>query len=151
MDKILPSEGKDFLVAGDLRCPEQPGLVMIHTVFFLEHNRLGISQICSSTMTPLCFRIARALSESNKMKTYIDSKTNGNEQKKDDIYFRLARKILVASYQHIIYAEYLPVVLGNDYMTQFDLWSKLNEESNYNEETDPTLTNEFSTFAYRSI
>ena len=132
LDTVLPSDGKDYLVAGDMRCPEQPGLLIIHTIFFLEHNR-----------------IATILSESQPMKAYLETKARGNDRLKSDIIYKLTRKILVACYQHIVYNDYLPAVLGDELMSEFDLWPSYAATSDYDENVDATLTNEFSTFAYR--
>mgnify|MGYP002042226069 FL=1 len=73
----------------------------------------------------------------------------GDEERKDDFIFEQTRKIMMATFQHIVYTEYLPLVLGEKYMTEFDLNTKEDTYSTYNSSIDPTIMNEFATFAYR--
>ena len=73
----------------------------------------------------------------------------GDEERKDDFIFEHTRKIMMATFQHIVYTEYLPLVLGEKYMTEFDLNTREDTFSKYNPSIDPTIINEFATFAYR--
>mgnify|MGYP001344424434 FL=1 len=73
----------------------------------------------------------------------------GDEERKDDFIFEQTRKIMMATFQHIVYTEYLPLVLGEKYMTEFNLNTKEDTYSTYNSSIDPTIMNEFATFAYR--
>ena len=72
----------DCFFAGDFRVNEQLNLIVLHTLFMREHNRL-----------------AEKLAELNP----------GWE---DERLFQKARKINVAQYQHIVYKEWLPIILG---------------------------------------
>ena len=56
---------------------------------------------------------------------------------------------MMATFQHIVYTEYLPLVLGEKYMTEFALNTKEDTYTTYNSSIDPTIMNEFATFAYR--
>ncbi|CAH1257377.1 PXDN [Branchiostoma lanceolatum] len=106
--------------AGDVRVNEQPGLTSMHTVFLREHNR-----------------IARQLSTINRL-------WNG------DRVFLETRKIVGALMQKIVYGEDLPHVLGPDAMVRFNL--SLTEDGfyqGYDENANPTISNAFSTAAYR--
>ncbi|XP_078588034.1 chorion peroxidase-like [Branchiostoma floridae x Branchiostoma japonicum] len=106
--------------AGDVRVNEQPGLTSMHTVFLREHNR-----------------IARQLSTLNPL---------WNE----DRVFLETRKIIGALMQKIVYGEDLPNVLGPDAMAKFNL--SLTENGfyhGYDENANPTISNAFSTAAYR--
>ena len=73
----------------------------------------------------------------------------GDEERKDDFIFEQTRKIMMATFQHIVYTEYLPLVLGEKYMTEFNLNTKEDTYTTYNSSIDPTIMNEFATFAYR--
>lgn len=42
-----PNSGPDFYVAGDIRANEVVGLVAMHGLWFLEHNRVSIFHIMS--------------------------------------------------------------------------------------------------------
>nr|CAD7198913.1 unnamed protein product [Timema douglasi] len=68
----------------------------------------------------------------------------------DETLFQEARRIVVGEIQHITYNEFLPLILGRDYMDRFDLTPK---ESGYSRLYDDTLnagiTNVFSTAAFR--
>merc|ERR1712018_144397 len=77
-------------IAGDQRVNEQIGLTSHHTLWLREHNRL-----------------ARALESLN---------THWDEER----VFQEARRIVIAQWQHIIYSQWLPILLGRNYMTTFD-------------------------------
>jgi peroxidase len=67
---------------GDSRVNEQPLLSVMHTIWLREHNRIAEN----------LFRI-------------VPGQT-------DEFYFQHARRIVIAEMQHIIYNEYLPVIIG---------------------------------------
>jgi peroxidase len=95
-------------------------LAVLHTVFMREHNR-----------------IARQLVTTNSHWT-------------DERIYQESRRILNAEYQHIIYNEFLPVLLGHQYMSSFGLLPLTSGFSrDYSDSFDPSVTNEFSTAAYR--
>ncbi|XP_078669493.1 chorion peroxidase-like isoform X1 [Branchiostoma floridae x Branchiostoma belcheri] len=106
--------------AGDVRVNEQPGLTSMHTVFLREHNR-----------------IARQLSVLNPLWN-------------NDRVFLETRKIVGGLMQKIVYGEDLPSVLGPEVMVKFNL--SLTDDGfyhGYDENANPTISNAFSTAAYR--
>ena len=112
--------GAHCVVAGDSRVNEQPGLTAIHTVFMREHNRVA--------------------SELKRL----------NPSWSDDALFQEARRIVIAEYQHITYNEWLPIILGSDYMSSFDMNTRQNGLSfDYSPNINPSITNEFATAAFR--
>ena len=61
----------------------------------------------------------------------------------DEDLYQNARRINIAQYQSVTYGQYLPAVLGPDF-------NELNADgSSYKSSTDPSMTNEFATAAYR--
>ena len=71
-------------VSGDTRPSENLGLTGVHTLFMREHNR-----------------IAKQLALVNPTWS-------------DDALFNEARRILIGIYQHIIYSQWIPSVIGNN-------------------------------------
>ena len=65
----------------------------------------------------------------------------------DELLFQEARKIVGAEMQNIAYGEYLPTILGVDYMQKYDL--VVAEESTYDGSVDPSISNAFATSAFR--
>ncbi|XP_023215778.1 uncharacterized protein LOC111618468 [Centruroides sculpturatus] len=99
--ELLPADTDDFdcrgsgksrcFLSGDVRVNENAGLVVMHTIWVREHNR-----------------IARTLASLNP---HWD----------DDQLFEEARRIVGAELQHITYHELLPTFLGQNIMDKYDL------------------------------
>ncbi|CAG2209010.1 PXDN [Mytilus edulis] len=64
--------------------------------------------------------------------------------------YKEARKIMSAVYQHIVYTEYVPAVIGQDVMLRYGLKStQYGHNTMYNPKTDATTSNVFATAAIR--
>ncbi|XP_037085353.1 peroxidase-like protein, partial [Pollicipes pollicipes] len=116
----MPCRAAVCFRAGDTRVNEQSGLAVMHTVFVREHNRIA----------------------GHLIKRYP---TWGDEE-----LFQEARRILTAEWQHIIYNEWLPAVVGFDYADEHGLLPLQSGFSNYYDaDIDPSMSNSFSTAAFR--
>ncbi len=105
---------------GDARVNEHALLVVMHTIWMREHNR-----------------VARLL---RKLNTHWD----------DERLFQESRRIVVAQYQHIVYKEWMPLIIGTSYMNSFELWPLSKGYSNsYMDSFDPRITNEFAGAGFR--
>jgi len=112
--------GRDCFMAGDSRVNEQPSLAVIHTVWMREHNRLAL-------------RLAKL-----------------NPHWSDETIYQEARRIVAAQMQHIVYNEWLPIVLGKRCMEDNDLLPRRSGyASDYDPGLDATISNEFATAAFR--
>jgi hypothetical protein len=106
--------------AGDSRATENPGLSVLHTVMVREHNRIA-----------------------GQLQTF-------NRQWDDERLYMTSRKITGAIWQHVIYNEYLPRVLGWNAINLYGL-NLLTEGfyEGYDSNCNAGIFNEFSTAAYR--
>ncbi len=96
-------------LAGDVRVNEQVALTTMHTLFFREHNRV--------------VKILKSL----------------NPHWDEERLYQEARRVVIAEWQNIVYAEYLPKILGPDYSMY----------SGYDSSADASIANVFATAAYR--
>ena len=110
----------EFGILGDGRVNEQPNLAVMHTLFLREHNR-----------------VARKLGEINP-------------QWEDETLFQESRRIVVAEWQHIVYNEWLPILLGQENMDRFGLYPLTKGFSHsYKTHFDPRIKNSFAAAAFR--
>lgn len=108
------TDGNLCFLSGDRRVNNEPMTMALHNLFFREHNR-----------------IADALSAVHPNWT-------------DEILFQEARRIVVAEMQHIAYGEYLPKVLGDDYMERYSLKPLQNGTAQYSRNVNPNTRNGFA-------
>lgn len=105
---------------GDGRTNQIISLVVIHILFAREHNR-----ICD------------ILSQLNHHWT-------------DEKLYQEARRIVIAELQHIVYNEYLPILIGKEQTHSFGLHVRNSGwADDYNSEVNPAVTNEFTGAAFR--
>ncbi|XP_022085826.1 peroxidasin homolog [Acanthaster planci] len=107
-------------LAGDVRAAEQPGLTSIHTILLRQHNR-----------------IAKRLSELNP-------------DWDDETYYNEARRICIAMWQHVVYNEYLPPLMGSQNMAKHGL--RVHPDTffyGYDPYLNPGVFNVFAAAAYR--
>ncbi|XP_047476099.1 LOW QUALITY PROTEIN: peroxidasin homolog [Penaeus chinensis] len=106
--------------AGDDRVNEQPGLTSMHTLWLRVHNHL-----------------ARQLASFNP---HWD----------DETIYQESRRVVSALVQQVTYREFLPVILGESRMLEYDLWLKQSGYSDsYDPQVDASIANVFATAAYR--
>ena len=106
----IHKDRSDCFLAGDIRVNEQVGLTSIHTLFYREHNRI------------------------------VDTLKQLNPRWDGEKLYQEARRIVIAEWQNIIYKEYLPIILGPEYLKNY---------RGYNSSVDVTIANGFATAAYR--
>jgi len=117
---VCGSKRNDCFFAGDFRVNEQLNLIVLHTLFMREHNRIATE-------------LARM-----------------NPRWSDDKIYQEARKINVAEYQHIIFKEWLPIIIGNTFMKSYGLFPRDSGFStDYSDSFDPRINNEFAGAAFR--
>lgn len=105
-------------IAGDDRINENPALASLHNLFLKEHNRLA-----------------------NEIRNYRPGFN-------DETIFQEARRILAAQLQQITYNEYLPIVMGDAAMREYNLYLG-SSYTNYDPTMDATIFNSFAAAAYR--
>ncbi|XP_077495577.1 salivary peroxidase/catechol oxidase-like [Amblyomma americanum] len=115
----MPREGKICFRSGDLRMNQNAGLVTLHTIFLRDHNR-----------------IARKLAAINPLW-------------EDERLFHVTKRIVEARFQHVVFNEWLPAIVGPQVMTDYDLWPRKSGYTGYKPRVDPTMTNEFAVAAFR--
>ena len=98
-----------LFIAGDVRANENAALAAMHTVWVREHNRIA-DQIASD-----------------------------NPDLVDEEIYQLARQRVTAQLQAITYNEFLPALLGNDALRNYE---------GYDSSVNPNLSNVFSTAAF---
>lgn len=107
-----PLPADQLFVAGDRRVNENIELTAIQTVWVREHNRLAGV-------------VQRA-----------------NPGLSDEAVFQRARRLVVAEFQHVTYAEYLPALLGRDALRPY---------AGYKPWVNPAVANEFAHAAFRGV
>lgn len=106
-------------MAGDGRVNEVLDLTVLHNLFLREHNR-----------------IAGVLLQMNP-------------QWNDELTFQETKRIVIAQMQHIIYNEFLSLIIGPKAYNHFDLNLSDDFVDTYNPNVDVSILNEFATAAYR--
>ncbi|XP_052739759.1 chorion peroxidase [Bicyclus anynana] len=112
-------DGAACFESGDNHGNQVISLTVLHTIWTREHNK-----------------IARALSALNP----------GWDE---DTVFMETRRIVLAEFQHIIYNEWLPLLLGSKIMQMYGLTPSAGYALAYDPETNPSLSGEFATAAMR--
>ncbi|KAK8783993.1 hypothetical protein V5799_009643 [Amblyomma americanum] len=100
--------------AGDGRVNQQPAIALLQILYARQHNRIA--------------------QELKNLNPDWDAET----------VFEESRRVLVAQHQHLIYAEFLPLVLGGRYLTPGH-----GGRSQYDARRDPAVLVEFATAAFR--
>ncbi|QDT36948.1 peroxidase family protein [Stratiformator vulcanicus] len=109
----LPNAGgpsDSLFLAGDVRANENAALTAMHTVWVREHNRIA------------------------------DELAAGDSSLNDEEIYQLARARVTAQLQAITYNEFLPALLGDGALAEYQ---------GYDDSVNPGIANVFSTAAYR--
>ena len=128
-------------LSGDVRANENPQLALLHTIFVRLHNSIAKQLVLmnphwnDSILFEVCIFFYFL---------YISC-----------IFVKIkeSRRICNALYTHVIYDEYLPVLIGKSMAAAYDLLprtgSRYYEGYNEDDNLDPRLTNEFIVAAFR--
>ncbi|XP_072140526.1 peroxidase-like isoform X1 [Dermacentor andersoni] len=81
----------------------------------------------------------------NLLARYIGQYVNAN----DETLFQLVKRIVESQFQHIVYSEWLPVIIGPDAMSNYQLTPKTSGFMAYDPSVDATMINEFAAAAFR--
>lgn len=116
---LVRKERQQDFVAGDPRVNEHPFLSAMHVVFLREHNRIA-----------------------RELKRYLP-----DYLKIDETIYQETRRLVGAEMQNIVYGEFLPTILGADYMKRHKLLAE--DTSKYDPRQNPNIINSFTSAAFR--
>ncbi|KAK2721117.1 hypothetical protein QYM36_003405 [Artemia franciscana] len=118
---LRPSPDIFCFSAGDGRVNQQPMLTTIHLLLLREHNRIA--------------------TELGRLNQHWD----------DERLFQETRHIIAAIVQHITYSEFLPMVLGREVMTRYNLILEKNgyTKHRYDPSLEPSQLDAFGAAAFR--
>ncbi|KAK7093679.1 chorion peroxidase-like [Littorina saxatilis] len=120
IDDCVKRDANDIcFLAGDDRVNELPSLTLMHTIFVRYHNLL-----------------AKDLKHCRPDAT-------------DELIFQQARAIVGAVMQNILYAEWLPIVLGPSVRSRYGLDLNPNWRTRHIPDMDPSIFSAFSTAVFR--
>ena len=125
---LLPLDADGNFMAGDIRVNEQFGLTSVHTLFVREHNRLA-DQIGGILDQGWGFKFRR-----------LNELFEESELSRGDFIYESARRLVGAKVQIITYNEFLPLLLDDNVITQYD---------GYDDTVNPGVFTEFSTGLFR--
>ncbi len=109
-DGFLPKDAEGQFMGGDVRSGENVALTSLHTLFVREHNRI------------------------------VDELAERDPDLSDEALYTLARRVVETEIQQITYDEFLPKILGE---------GALGDYEGFDASVDPTISVEFSTAAFR--
>ncbi|XP_031784875.1 peroxidase-like [Nasonia vitripennis] len=108
----LESRAFPCFFSGDSRVNEHPGVALMHVLFLREHNRVA------------------------------ENLQHINPHWDDERLYQEARRINIAEMQHVTYGEFLPVVLGEAALDDYDLrLSQRGYFQGYDSRVDATMDN----------
>ena len=137
-----PNPTQEDLTSGDTRAVVQPGLTSMHTLFVQEHNRIVDALKVLWEGEPKTKDLSARAREDFIFEVRI---LFGKLKLKLKAQFpQLARKLVGAELQRITYQEFLPVVLG-----ERALGNLAAKNTEYDQNVDPSILNEFATVAFR--
>ncbi len=129
-------------MSGDSRVNENPGLQAMHTIWFREHNRLAA--LIAAQDPALKDEQVRAV-----LKVHVLFEINTLNICLLQIY-QEARRLVGAELQQIVYADFLPIVVGPKFVRDFRLDSVgAGAKSLYKADVDPNIFNAFAAAAFR--
>lgn len=125
--------GEFQYVAGDIRANEQIGLTAVHTLFVREHNRLAAD---------LLERLeAGEAALVEKFDQFVaTSEETDADALQDEFIYQAARKVVGAKIQQITYDEFLPLLIGEGTIAEYD---------GYQPDVLASISTEFANAAYR--
>lgn len=137
-DEALPNAtggtlGDFQYVAGDIRANEQVGLTAVHALFVREHNRLAADiyarlEAGEPALVGLFDQFAAT------------SDVTDTDVLKDEFVYQAARKVVGAQIQQITYKEFLPLLIGEGTLADYD---------GYKAYVSADISTEFANAAYR--
>lgn len=107
---MMPKNDDGHYMSGDVRANENAGLTSMHTLWVREHNRVA------------------------------DELVQENPSLSDEEIYQDARRIVTAEMQAVTYNEFLPLLLGDDTLSEYD---------GYDANVNPNISSSFATAAYR--
>ena len=131
---LLPEEQ---FIAGDVRVNEQIGLIAVHTLLVREHNRLAEDlyerlEADEEELVEKFEDFEEAFLEEDPAATFAEIE--------DEFIYETARKVVGAQVQAITYNEFLPLLIGE---------GTLEEYEGFDANIDPQVSLEFANAAYR--